>query len=261
MSIYASNERINVNALERVIIDQHARIVAAGEDPITELEEAQGEILAAATPELVVEIMNNDIRPETETKSVNGQCRAFQDSSSITSRSLRAIQTGNNLARIGMLRENQGYTGGLILNGDDVLIYANSMSYRGIKENDPIQDAMEDVFYPPMVWAKALRAEAYRRRSDAAQELSMAEYLSKLGMSLGCALTEFGDIVGATGFMPGERLQGVWGCEMVQQHIMDEQIEAYRLSGLCDQAVVEPLILTETPDFAKKIVQLGGSLN
>lgn len=262
MSICASNERIIVNKLEAVILDQQTRIAGAGLNPTPTLEEATGEILAVATPELTREIISNTVIPESETRSTNARCRAIQSSRSVTNRSVDAIRAGHSLARMDMLLEGQGYTGGIIFDGDDRLVYGRSMRFGDIiATEDPIQTAMGSTFYPPMMWAKALRAEAYRQRPDSARELSAAEYMAELGLSLGCVVTDQGDIAGATGFMPGERLSGSFGVETIDRHVQSEEVEAFRLSGLCDQAVVEPGILQATPEFAAYIIALGGSLN
>jgi hypothetical protein len=165
------------------------------------------------------------------------------------------------LGRLGKLVSEQGYTGGIIFDHDTPIVYGHSATYSGIKLDDPIQEAMGDTLYPPMMWAKALRAEAYRNRPESMLHLSVAEYLATLDLSLGSILTEHGDIVGATGFMPGPQLQEGWADKNIEAHIESEPIEAFRLSGLCDQVVLEPIILSDTRWFATSVLMAHGSLN
>ncbi len=252
-----------MNKLEVVILDQYQRVKAAGSCPEEALAESQGEIMSVATPELTIDILEDSSRtsPAHENSSINAMLRAQMESSSILNRSIRGIRMAHSLARLDMLADRQGYTGGLLIDRGDVIVYGQSTLFRGLKEHDPIQEAMGETFYPPMMWVKALRAEAYRNRPESAQDLSITHYLAKLGLSLGSVLTEHGDIAGATGFMPGTRLQGECGTSAVRQHVQSEPIEAFRLSGLCDQAVLDPDILLRTPDFAAEVVEAAGSLN
>ena len=252
-----------MNALDKVVLDQYKRIKLTHGDPRAVLDEMRGEILDVATPELTFEIIRDRTRvhPENETRTLTAQMRAFQHAHSIGSRATRGIRTANGLVRCGMLAPKQGYVGGIIIKPEELRIYGHSMAFEKQIADDPIQEAMGDKFYPPMMWVKALRAAAYENRPDSARFLSVAEYLAKLGLSLGSMIGEYGDLLGATGFMPGERLQGDWDSITTQEHIQAEEVEAFRLTGLCDQAVVDPHLLTRTPDFAKEILELGGSLN
>lgn len=250
-----------MNSLEQVILDQHARVRDAGSDPAETLAESQGEILDAATPDLILELLRRDNKPAHETRSTNAMCRAFDDSSSVTRRLSAPVQTAHGLARLTFLADKQGYTGGLIFDGDDTIVYGDSMTFNRVNPDDPIQEAMGDVPYPAMMWAKALRAEAYKNRPESARQVTIATYLAEMGLSLGSNVTEQGDIVGATGFMPGVRLLSLGGSRLIDQHLESEETEVFRLSGLCDQAVVEPDILTATNEFARNIIKVGGSLN
>lgn len=252
-----------MNKLDKVIVDHYNRIESLQGDPLQALQEAQDEILAVATPELTVEILSDSSRtyPLSETRSTNATLRAWQDPWSIMNRTVRQVQTANGLARLNMLEPNQGYVGGIVFDQKTPVVFGMSMIFRGIKEHDPIQQAMGDIFYPPMMWVKALRAAAYKNRPESALAYSTSEYLAKLGLSLGCIATQYGDVIGATGFMPGERLRSLSQVPIVESHVQSEPQEAFRLSGLCDQAVVDPNILTRTGDFAKEIIGLGGTLN
>jgi hypothetical protein len=252
-----------MNKLEATILDQYRRVQAAGVNGAEVLAETQGEIMAVATPELTQDIIVDHARtsPDHENRSINAILRAQMDSRSVMNRSIKAIQNGHGLARINMLADNQGYSGGILFDYDSPIVYGNSMTFRSIKQEDPIQDAMGDTFYPPMMWVKAIRAEAYRNRAEAAEQLSIVEWLAELGLSLGCVALERGDITGATGFMPAERLQGEWDDPSITEHVLTEPIEAFRLSGLCDQAALDPNILTDTSWFASTVLISGGSLN
>lgn len=251
-----------MNELDRVILDQFNRIRSITGDPLDVLAEAQGEILSVATPELTLEIIGDDSRthPDSETRTLTGQIRAFQDARSIGSRALEGIRTANWLARQGMLAPMQGYVGGIISEHRDQIVYGHSTT-GGIKPSDVLQAAVGDTFYPPMMWVKALRAATYEKRPESARTLSVAEYMAKLGLTLGSMVGKYGDLLGATGFMPGERLLNEWYSPLVRANVDSETTPAFRLSGLCDQAVVDPSILTETPQFAEQIIRLGGSLN
>jgi hypothetical protein len=234
-----------VNKLEAIILDQHDRVKAARENPVSVLEEAKGEILAIATLELVEEILSDrTLSPHREGMSINATLREIDDPRALGNRAIKSIQTGHGLVRLGFLQDNQG-----------------SMSFGCISDNDPIQEAIGDTFYPPMMWAKALRAEAYKNRPESAREMPVAIYLSKLGLSLGAFTNACGDVIGATGFMPGERLSGDWGGQEIQDHITSEPIEAFRLSGLCDQAALDPDLLLSTPEFSQEVLESDGSLN
>jgi|GEM_PF-4833652 len=250
-----------MSKLEVTILDQRARLESAKTESVGLLSEVEGEILAVATPELTLALIRRTPVPERETRTSRAQQRAFMYENSITNRSSKGIRIAHGLERINFLKPNQGYVGGLILDHDDIIIHGDSMSYGVVGDEDPIQEAIGETFYPPMMWVKALRGELYKKRPESAEKLSVAEYLSKLGLSLGVNVTEYGDLVGSTGFMPAERLQGEWGGQLVREHIVSEEIEALRLSGLCDQAVVEPDVLKETTEFATRILELGGALN
>lgn len=252
-----------MNRLDRIILDQYSRVKSTNGDPLAVLNETQGEILEAATPELTLEIIvdSKRVNPEQETRSLTAIMRSQQDSKSVGNRATSGIRTANGLAQIGMLASNQGYVGGIVFDHGEPTVHGHSAVFNQPKEDDAIQDAMGTTFYPPMMWVKALRAATYESRPESARFLSVAEYLAKLGLSLGSMVGEYGDLLGATGFMPGERLQGEWDNPLINEHIESETIEAFRLSGLCDQAVVDPNILRETPQFAEQIIRLGGSLN
>jgi hypothetical protein len=251
-----------VNKLEAIILDQHDRVKAARENPVSVLEEAKGEILAIATLELVEEILSDrTLSPHREGMSINATLREIDDPRALGNRAIKSIQTGHGLVRLGFLQDNQGYSGGIVISGDDRHVFGNSMSFGCISDNDPIQEAIGDTFYPPMMWAKALRAEAYKNRPESAREMPVAIYLSKLGLSLGAFTNACGDVIGATGFMPGERLSGDWGGQEIQDHITSEPIEAFRLSGLCDQAALDPDLLLSTPEFSQEVLESDGSLN
>lgn len=262
MTTYTQQGEI-VNKLDTVIIDQYARVKAAGEYPLEALEAAQGEIMTVATPELTHEILQDLGRshPERETKSSRAQIRSFQDPHSIGNRAIEGIRTANGLSRIDVLVPDQGYVGGLIFDGADIIVHGHASHFRGFKDGDSIQEAMGATFYPPMMWVKALRGEAYKNRPESARDMKIAEYLVGLGLSLGANVTKCGDIVGATGFMPGKRLRGSWDDPLIDGHVLSEETEAFRLSGLCDQAVLDPDLLLETSMFATDIIQSGGSLN
>ena len=251
-----------MNKLDEVIIDQYKRVEAWKGEPLDVLQETQGEILAAATPELTLEILEDLGRiPDRERRSSNAQTHAFMYENSITSRMYKQIQIAHKLGDLGMLVPEQGYVGGIIRDGNVLRVFGNSSYYRGVKPDDPIQAAMGKTFYPPMMWAKAIRGVAYGNRPASAADMSVSQYSAKLGLSLGAMVTEYGDVVGATGFMPGPRLQGSWGSALVDEHIQSEPVEAFRLSGLCDQAVLEIELLRRTPEFAEDIIARGGSLN
>ena len=252
-----------MNSLETIILDQQARVVAANlDDNVHEmLAEVQGEILAVASPELTLELIQKSPIPSRETRTSRAQERAFMYDDSITNRSSKAVRVAHGLERLKFLRNNQGYVGGLIFDHEDIIVHGDSMQFGALKIDDPLQEALGKTFYPPMMWVKALRGEVYKKRPESAQELSVAEYLSKLGLSLGANVSEHGDLMGSTGFMPGERLLGEWGGLLVKEHIASEDVEAFRLSGLCDQAVVNLDILTKTTEFATRIIELGGKLN
>lgn len=252
-----------MNQLDRVILDQFNRVRSITGDHRAVLDEVRGEILEVATPELTLEIIRDHTRahPERESRTATAQIRAFQDARSVQSRALRGIRMANKLVGINMLAANQGYVGGIVFDHGESIVYGHSMAYDRLKTDDPMQKTMSPTFYPPMMWVKALRAATYENRPESARLLSVAEYLAKLGLSLGSMVGEYGDLLGATGFMPGERLQGEWDNPLVGEHIESESIEVFKLSGLCDQAVVDPNILRETPQFAAQIIQLGGSLN
>ncbi len=252
-----------MNQLEKTILDQYRRISAAGEKGFEVLEETQGEIMLVSDPDLALEILSDAKRtsPDRETRSSRAQMRAFMYDSSVTMRTTESVRIAHGLVRLNMLADKQGYTGGIIFDHGEPTVYGQSMNFRTFQDSDPIQEVMGDTFYPVMMWAKALRAEAYRNRPESQGELSIAQYLAQLGLSLGSNLTKHRDIVGATGFMPGERLSGDWGDEQIEEHIQSESIEVFRLSGLCDQAVVDPDILLTTPGFAVDIIERGGNLN
>lgn len=254
---------MSTNELDRVILDQYKRVSSVVGDPRDVLEEVQGEVLAVATPALTLEIITDHTRahPDSETRTCRAQIRAFQDPRSIGSRALKEIQMANGLARIEMLVPNQGYVGGIVFDYNEPTVYGHSMDFDQIKPDDPVQEAGADTFYPPMMWVKALRAATYANRPESAQNLSVAEYLAKLGLSLGSVVNEYGDLVGATGFMPGTRLQGKWANSFVQTHVDSEANQTFKLSGLCDQAVVDSNILLRTEEFAEDILLLNGSLN
>lgn len=251
-----------MNTLERTVIDQFHRVRAAGEQGHEVLAETQGEILQVATLDQVFEIIEADSAkiPDSEKRSSNSIIRSQQDPRSIRNRLSQPIRTGHGLARIGFLEDRQGYAGGLILDGDDVIVHGSAMSFRR-RDDDPIQDAMGDVVYPAMMWAKAIRAEAYRNRPEEDLVLTVSDYLIKHGLSLGCHVAINGDLLGATGLMPGERMWGVMDDPEVAEHVHSEGIEPFRLSGLCDQAVVDEEILTRTGDYVADVLAKGGSLN
>ena len=252
-----------MNSLEIVVLDQHLRVQAAGNNTADVLRESQGEIMSVATPDLMLEIIedHNRTSPENETRSSRAQMRAFDNPHSITNRSIKEVQNANGLARIDFLVERQGYIGGLLFDGEDIIVHAHSMLFNRLKTDDPIQIVSGELFYPAMVWAKALRAEAYKNRSESAQNLTISEYLSEMGLTLGAMVNEYGDIVGATGFMPGPRLKTLEYDSEFAEHISSEVVEEFRLSGLCDQSVLDPEILTETTWFATGVLAMGGSLN
>jgi hypothetical protein len=253
-----------MNTLETIILDQHRMVMDAGDNPREALDEAQSAILEAATPEETAELIDyKQTQIEREHSSSRAMMRAQMYSDSVTMRSSAAPRVANFLARDkGLLVPRQGYVGGILDNYGEPLVFGDSMQRNRINQDDPIQEAMGDTFYPPMMWVKALRAATYENRPESARFFSVAEYVSRLGLSLGSMITEYGDVVGATGFMPSEQLvAGPWLNEEVMQHIASEPVEAFRLSGLCDQAVVDPMILTHTDEFAEQVLEWGGSLN
>lgn len=90
----------------------------------------------------------------------------------------------------------------------------------------------------------------------------MTEYLIETGFHLGSmVMNKEGDIAGVSGFMPAERLLTVWTNEDVKSHINLEAVPAFVLSGLCDQAVLDPDVLLDAEAYAMSVVYSGSSLN
>jgi hypothetical protein len=233
-----------MNKLESVVIDQYKRVKAAGKGGGAVLGEAQGEIMAAATPGRFEEIL---ARTSADFRV------SLQDGASHAA----------GLARAGLIVPEQGYVGGII-SGEAPFVYAYSARAREATASkpDPIQEAMGDVYYPAMALAKAVRAAAYEGRGVTERHLSAAEYLAKLGLTLGSSVTLLGDFVGATGFMPGDNLLAdLAQREGVAEHLASEPIEAFRGSGLCDQIAVDPAARANPAAFAASVLQASGSLN
>jgi hypothetical protein len=235
-----------MNKLEAATIEQYQRIRAAGPNGHILLGEAQGEIMAAATPEFFEEIL---VRTSFNTRV------SPQNSPSHASR----------LALAGLIAPQQGYVGGII-DGEEPVVYAYSartarMEAEGIQP-DLIQQAMGEAFYPPMALAKAVRAAAYEGRNQRERHLSVAEYLAGQGLTLGSNVAAEGDFVGATGFMPGRVLLNVLSRQDgLINHVIGEPIVAFRASGLSDQIVIDPSARVDPATFAANVLQASGSLN
>lgn len=258
-----------MNSLERVVLDQHARVRAAGADPLKALEQAKGEILAAADKENTADILTRgrigSIYP-TEPASSRGYMRRAHHREFLISLANGALDHLIDLEKSpGIIVPSQGYLGGIAMeHGKAIGVFGFAPRLdRPFEDEDPIQLAMGDVFYPPMMWAKALRVEAYNNRPESMKDLTISQYLAAIGSSLGSASAKYHDVIlGATGFMPGETTANAANAPWpIGEHIMSEEVEAFRLSGFCDQAVVDPEFMKNPSGSMFKVIHLGGSLN
>lgn len=258
-----------MNNLEKVVLDQHARVRAAGSDPLEVLEEAKGEILEVADRENTADILSRgrigSIYP-TEPTSSRGDMRRAHHRGFLISLANGALDHLKELERCpGVISPNQGYMGGIALeHGAAIGVFGFApRPNRLFEDEDPIQLAMGDGFYPPMMWAKALRVEAYNNRPESMKDLTISQYLAAMGLSLGAAPAKYRDILlGATGFMPGEITANAANAPWpIGEHIVNEEVEAFRLSGFCDQAVVDPEFMENPSGSMFKVIHSGGSLN
>lgn len=258
-----------MNNLERVILDQHTRVSAAGTDPLEALEEARVEILEVADKENTAEILTRGRIGSTypsEPTSSRGHMRRAQHRGFLIGLANGALDHLKDLERSpGVIVPKQGYLGGIALeHGVAIGVFGFApRPGRLFEDEDPIQLAMGDVFYPPMMWAKALRVEAYKNRPEGMRGLTVSQYLAEMGLSQGAATAEYGDVLlGATGFMPGQVTAGAINAPWpIGEHIASEEVEAFRLSGFCDQAVVDPALIANPAGSMFKVIHHGGSLN
>ncbi len=258
-----------MNKLEKVVLDQHARVKSAGENGHEVLNDAKGEILSVATPELTQEVLDRTYEASKSQLSVLTSLR----------RSLYELSDS------GLVVPAQGYIGLIVLGptGQASSIHGFSAA-RGqmIQEQhrDPIQEACgPDFLYPPMMWAKALYSEAYNNRRSSQSKLPIQVWLAELageGLFQGSAPVHRQDgqlesLLGATGFMPSSGVGGTMAklkrSPKRKEHLEAEKIKPFRASGLMDQAALSYLTSPTGIDqtgavyLAGDILKAGGSLN
>lgn len=247
---------MNMNKLERTVIDQNARVQAAGTKGHEVLTDAKGEIMDLSACDLTngIEEILSRTRRESTLKWRIRQTAGLVDG----------------LLKDDEVKPQQGYIGGIIFAHQGAFIFGHSMSHGVISYDDPIQKAVDSLgvneVYPAMMWVKALRAEAYRNRPDSMRALSISDYLIEHGLTLGSFLTHRADLVGATGFMPSESsLQRAMRYPApIPSHIEDEPTAAFRLSGFCDQISIDQELRQVLPFAAVTMCNMiykGGSLN
>lgn len=284
-----------MNKLEEVIIDNYRRVRSSNSNTAALLKDAEGEILEVASPELTEQIIlgsrKNDAARQVAQTHRHGITRIFRSQvttesskDSVLSDCLSVVSEAMANARGAVLKLNQGYIGGIIIEQSDVVIYGDNILEDKTPRNciirkDEYQEAVKDEipFYPPTIWAKALRAVAYLKRPKSAESLTIIQYLTDLGFGLGSFAVTDELFVGASGFMHGKNLRGSWDEPIVDEYIASEPRLPVRLSGLCDQiavdpGVIKPLLLptsfihgafegTHIRDIALDVIKNGGSLN
>lgn len=259
-----------MNKLESTILSQHERIRQAGPNGHEVLADTQDEIMGVADIESTAEILGRrGLR--VHARSEAGSSRAYMRRAlhhdhlvGIANRSLERLKELE--SQRGIILPHQGFMGGVALEGHEAVgVFGFAPKPNDLSgENDPIQEAMGDVFYPPMMWVKALRSEAYNNRPDSMKDLTVSQYLATIGLSQGSAPAGWGNVLlGATGFMPGPMLAGLEHTAPfpIGDHIADEEVEAFKLSGFCDQAVVDPEFMRNPTSSMLQVIFKGGSLN
>lgn len=264
-----------MNKLEATILDQHARVHAAGEKGHEVLGKAKGEVLGVATSDYVQEILTKTLDvamlAQDPASSHLGGVRGDESLPRKLSRFGSDLYT---LSDSRFIMPDQGYVGYIPTDASGVAyaVYGFTTA-RGqqLGEEDLIQEACgPDFFYPPMMWAKALYSEAYNNRPDSQGKLSIQVWLAELageGLSQGSNSEQSG-LLGATGFMPSaEMMAKLNDTQAVKKQIESEPAQEFRASGLMDQVALTHLIdedgisWEDTEFMAKVIIGAGGSLN
>jgi len=257
------------NQLERTVLDQHARVQSAGINGHEVLGEAKGEILSVATPDQVQDILDKTFEA---TRSNLTRLAGLGDS-------LYELSDG------GLIIPRQGYAGLINLDayGQASDVFGFSVARGQVLQEeyrDPIQKACgPDFFYPPMMWAKALYAEAYSNRPESQNKLPIHVWLAELageGLFQGSKPVygqggRLESLLGATGFMPSGGVNGTMAklkrSPKRKEHLEAEEIKPFRASGLMDQVALSHLTSfldvdqTEVVVLAGHILAAGGSLN
>ncbi len=263
------------NNLEKIILDQHARVKSAGENGHEVLGEAKGEILGVATPEQVQEILDHTLDVAMlSADPMSSHLAGVRDPSSLPRSLARIGGRLYNFSASGLLVPDQGYLGLVYLDASgkaDGVFGFSAAHGQKLQEEDPIQEACgPDFFYPPMMWAKALYSEAYKNRADSLKALNVHQWVASLigeGIFQG-SVHVGGGVMGSTGFMPSASMKSKLAEDPSRAaHIGGEEIEAFQASGLMDCATLgsvyyeqgigeENIILV-----ADEILEKGGSLN
>ncbi|HRV76260.1 MAG: hypothetical protein H6799_00620 [Candidatus Nomurabacteria bacterium] len=109
-----------MNNLEKTILDQHARIRSAGDNPVDALEEAKGEILEVANQDNVSEILKrnfiNSIYLEMPS-STTAQLRRIRHDEYLAHIANTSLEWLRNLVASDVIAPMQGYLGGIALEG------------------------------------------------------------------------------------------------------------------------------------------------
>lgn len=266
---------MNKNNLEKTILDQHARVKSAGIKGHEVLGEAKGEIIDAANPDQVQEILDKTLDMARLVQDpVSSHLAGVREDGSLPRRIARIGSDLYTLSDGAFILPNQGYVGFIATDaiGQAYSVHGYSAA-RGqqIQDKDPIQEACgEDFLYPAMMWAKALYSEAYRNRPDSQKRLPIYIWLAELaggGLFQGSIPIPHG-LLGATGFMPSDEMMGyLTQNEEIKEHIDSEGIESFRASGLMDQVALfhlsssDGISMQESRFRAGVILREGGSLN
>ncbi|MCA9347801.1 hypothetical protein KC867_00145 [Candidatus Saccharibacteria bacterium] len=265
--------------LQNTILDQHARVQSAGENGHTVLSEAKGEIMQVATPDATQDTLDRTSRlTSLNYDTVLSRAPGVRETGSLPRR-LAKITKGllEFSQRSGLIVPNQGYVGLITLDetekASDVFGFS-AVSDQQIQKEDPIQTACgEDFFYPPMMWAKALYSEAYKNRGESQRELAVHEWIAKLvGENLFQGSKPInGGLLGASGFMPSGGQNGMMATlkrsPKRKEHLLAEEVQEFRGSGLMDQACLEDITphgnvdKTSVALLAGHILMSKGSLN
>ncbi len=254
--------------LKNTILDQHARVQSAGENGHEVLGDAKEEIMSAATPEEVRDIL--DITGRHSVYSA----RRGPDEADSAAHFLRA-RVGAITDRL--FAQNQGYVGLVVPDKRIVVGVHASRAFTPeaidqIMKGDPIQRACGDEFYPAMMWVKGLYSEAYKNRPESQKKLPIHVWLAELagiGLFQGSMPVDPDlGLLGATGFMPSESVRAkLNGNSAVAEHMTSEPIEVFRASGLMDQVALRALTTlrelgeARVIETANEILAANGSLN